>query len=252
MVNMSKGQFGGDDVVLDQETGERTRIRSHPMFRDFCAIAERHIEAKRQAQADEVQYKQDKRRRTFIILTVTIGFVLLAAGGAVAAYFLTRKPKIQEKLVYREKKGQDLESLIKGIDITWKKEPEDQAARRRKYGVKRRGKTGPSSDDDVTYLGDATKEGGDALLTTSAVQRVMQSNFNKLTPCIYEELRRTPSLRQVNIDFGIRGSGKVDRVVVNSQQGGPFVGCILTRMQRIQFPKFDGTLTRASFSMSLK
>jgi hypothetical protein len=163
-----------------------------------------------------------------------------------------RKTETREKIVYRDKKGQDLESLIKGIDITWKKEPEDQATRRRKYAVKRRGKTGPSSTDDVTYLGDANKDGGDALLTTAAVQRVMQSNFNKLTPCMYEELRRNSSLRQVNIDFGIRGSGKVDRVVVNNQQSGPFVGCILTRMQRIQFPSFDGTMTRASFSMSLK
>ncbi len=252
MTQMSKGQFGGDDVVLDQDTGERARIRTHPIFRDFCAVVERHLEAKHAAQAEEVQQKQDKRRRTVIILTVTIGLVLLGAGGAVAAYFLTRKPQIQERLVYRDKKGQDLESLIKGIDITWKKEPEDQAARRRKYGVKRRGKTGPSSNDDVTYLGDATKEGGDALLTTAAVQRVMQSNFNKLTPCLYEEMRRNPSVRQVNIDFGIRGSGKVDRVVVNNQQGGPFVSCILSRMQRIQFPSFDGTLTRASFSMGLK
>jgi serine/threonine-protein kinase len=252
MVQISKGQFSGDDLVLDQETGERARIRMHALLRDFCAVAEHHLESKRQAQDEEVQHKQDKRRRTVIILTVTIGLVLLGAGGAVAAYFLTRKPQIQERLVYRDKKGQDLESLIKGIDITWKKEPEDQAARRRKYGVKRRGKAGPTSDDDVTYLGDANKEGGDALLTTAAVQRVMQTNFTKLTPCMYEELRRTPSLRQVNIDFGIRGSGKVDRVVVNSQQGGPFVSCILSRMQRIQFPKFDGTLTRASFSMSLK
>lgn len=253
MTQMSKGQFGGDDVVLDQETGERGRLRTHPMLRDFCALVERHLEAKQQAQAEEVQQKQDKRRRTMIILTVTIGLVLIGAGGAVAAYFMYyRKTETREKIVYRDKKGQDLESLIKGIDITWKKEPEDQAARRRKFGVKRRGKAGPASNDDVTYLGDATKEGGDALLTTAAVQRVMQSNFNKLTPCIYEEIRRSPGMRQVNIDFGIRGSGKVDRVVVNSQQGGPFVSCILSRMQRIQFPPFDGTLTRASFSMSLK
>jgi serine/threonine-protein kinase len=251
MLNMSKGQFGPDDIVLDQESGERTRIRTHPQLRDFCVVLEKHLEADRMVRAEQSQQQRDKRRRTILVVTITSCLMVLGAGGAVTVYYLRKDPETREKIVYREKQS-DLDKLLKNIDVNWRKEPEDQAARRRKYGVKRRGKTGPASNDDVTYLGDATKEGGDALLTPAAVQRVMQSNFNRLIPCVYEELRRTPSMRQVNIDFGVRGTGVVSSVNVNGQAGGPLVSCILTKMQRIQFPKFDGTLTRASFSMSLK
>jgi hypothetical protein len=56
----------------------------------------------------------------------------------------------------------------------------------------------------------------------------------------------------VNIDFVVRGSGKVSAVKVNGQRGGPFPGCVLSRMQGFGFPKFNGTKTIASWSMSMR
>jgi len=250
MRQMLKGQFTGDDILLDQETGNRGRVRQHPELREFCVIAERHVEAERSARAEQEQQQQDKKRRARLIVVIVLGLAVIGGGAGVAAYYYLRKPTTLERIVYKEK-ANDPANLGK-IEITWKQEPQDQAARRKKYAVKRPKKKGGPESDDVTYLGDASKEGGDALLTQAAVQRVMQNNFTKLTSCVYEERRRTPSLRQVNIDFGIRGSGMVSSVTVNGQSGGPFVGCILAKMQRITFPPFDGTLTRASFSMSLR
>ena len=63
--------------------------------------------------------------------------------------------------------------------------------------------------EDVTYLGDASKGGGDELLSQKAVQSVMRSNFSKLTGCVQQEWRRNRGLRGVNIDFGVQGSGQV-------------------------------------------
>jgi serine/threonine-protein kinase len=253
MQQMGKGQFSGDDTVLDQETGERARIRTHPLFRDFCVALDRHLEAERVVKAEAAQHQSDRRRRTMLILIGAGAFIVLGVGGAITAYYLAKKPETRERIVFREKAG-DLENLMKGIDITWKAEPPDQAARRKKIRARRpKGKgVAGSGSDDVQYLGDATKEGGDGLLSESVVQRVMQTNFRKLVPCVYEELRRNPGMRQINIDFGVRGSGMVSSATVNGQAGGPFVGCILAKMQHIAFPKFDGTLTRASFSMTLK
>ena len=94
--------------------------------------------------------------------------------------------------------------------------------------------------------------GGDELLSQSVVQRVMRQNFGKITPCVMSEYRRNASLTSVIIAFGIKGSGNVGSVAVNGKTSGPFHSCVARRMRRISFPKFDGSLTRASFSMSLK
>ena len=112
-------------------------------------------------------------------------------------------------------------------------------------------KKGPGGED-VTYLGDATKEGGDDLLSQRVVQQVMAQSFSKLKPCVMQAARREPSLRQVVIEFGVRGTGHVATVKVNGKAGGPFQSCIFSRMQSIKFPSFDGQLTRAIFSMNLQ
>ncbi len=252
MRQMLKGQFTGDDMVLDQETGERSRIMAHPLLREFSSLAARHVATEKAVKAEQEQQQQDKRRRTVIVLAVTLTLAVLGAGAVLAAYFLYfRKPKTLEKVVYRDKEG-DPELKIKGIDITWKNEPPDQAARRKKLSKRKGGRKGVAGGDDVTHLGDASQEGGDALLSQAQIQGVMQSNFRKLTRCVYEEIRRSPGLRDVSIDFAIRGNGRVSSVTVNGQSGGPFAGCVLAQMMKIKFPSFDGTLTRASFSMSLK
>jgi len=251
MREMKRGQFSGDDVVLDQETGERNRIRALPELRHFTMLVEKHLEASRMFQAEQQQHKEDKRRRAFIFTIVAISLVVLGVAAAITAYYLTKEPETREKIVYRDKKGDD---LIKGIEITWKAEPQEQARKRKKYrrrrarAAKKAGKAG----SDVTYLGDATHGGGDAVLSPGVIQQVMNKNFKKLTPCVYQEVRRSPSLRTVAIDFGIRGSGKVSSVKVNGKVTGPFHACLLARMQRLKFPAFDGSLTRASFSVNIK
>lgn len=96
-----------------------------------------------------------------------------------------------------------------------------------------------------------SKEGGDALLTQRAVQRVMAQNFPKLKGCVIQAVRANPGLKAVLIEFGIRGTGSVKSVKVNGYSAGAFHSCISRKMRTISFPKFDGQLTRASFSMNL-
>jgi hypothetical protein len=247
-----KQEFSGDDVVVDQETGERSRIRNHPMFRDFIVQLERHLESKRADAAELQRMHQDKRRRTILIVIVLISLAVLGAGGAITAYYMTREPETRERIVYRER--DNLGKLLKGIDITWKAEPTEQANHRRRL-LKRKRVRRPGAkagSDDVTHLGDATQEGGDALLSQKAVQGVMAQSFGKLKGCVVQEARRNPSMRQVVIEFGIRGTGSVSSVKVNGKSSGPFHSCLFARMQTIKFPTFDGQITRAVFSMNLQ
>jgi hypothetical protein len=55
---------------------------------------------------------------------------------------------------------------------------------------------------------------------------------------------------EMSVDFVIRGTGKVSAVKVNGQKSGSFAQCVLGRMPT--FPKFNGSKTIASWSMSVR
>ncbi len=248
-----KQAFSGDDMVVDQETGERNRIRNSPQFRDFIIHLERFLEHRRIREAESERISRDRRRRTILIIVVLVISLGLIGGLGVTWMYLSKEPETKERIIYREKQ-ENLGKMIKEIAITWKKEPEEQAKKRRRIARKRRGRKAGSKGvaDNVTHLGDATKEGGDALLSQKVVQGVMAQNFNKLRLCVLQEVQRNSSLRQVLINFGVRGTGAVSSVEVNGKTSGPFHACIDRKMQTIKFPAYDGQLTRASFSMNLK
>ena len=249
-----KRQFSPDDMVLNKETGDVTRIRNHALLREFIVHLESHFAHKEADSLAEARLDKDKRRRTVTVLFVAMALIVLGAGGAVAAWFLTKDPEIEERIVYREKEA-DIDKLINGMEITWKKEPPQKKRKKRRRRPRRKSAGGAAATkggESVTYLGDATKEGGDERLTQPVIQRVMQKNFRKLIPCFLAARRADSSLREVNIDFGIKGSGRVNSAKVNGKGGGGLQSCILSRMKTIKFPSFDGALTPASFSMSLK
>ncbi|MSP62467.1 MAG: AgmX/PglI C-terminal domain-containing protein [Myxococcales bacterium] len=105
---------------------------------------------------------------------------------------------------------------------------------------------------DVTNLGDVNEEGGDETLGGDVVQKVMSSNFGVLKGCVLEEKRRNPGMRNVEMDFIIKGSGLVSAVKVNGETKTPFSSCMYAKMQSVNFPKFNGSQTHASFSLALK
>jgi hypothetical protein len=80
----------------------------------------------------------------------------------------------------------------------------------------------------------------------------MTQNFKVLVGCVKEERSRNSSLHNVDMDFIIKGSGQVSAVKVNGQTAGAFASCMYGKMQTVSFPKFNGSKTHASFSLSLK
>ena len=64
------------------------------------------------------------------------------------------------------------------------------------------------------------------------------------------ERHKNASVSTMSVDFVIRGTGKVSAVKVNGQKGGSFASCVLGRMPT--FPKFNGSKTIASWSMSMQ
>jgi hypothetical protein len=88
---------------------------------------------------------------------------------------------------------------------------------------------------------------GDQTLEDDQIQNTMMANYRRLIPCI----AHAPGMSNLAIDFVVRGTGKVSAVKVNGQKSGALPGCVLSRMQTFSFPKFDGSKTIASWSMSL-
>jgi hypothetical protein len=102
-------------------------------------------------------------------------------------------------------------------------------------------------------MGDVTAaSGGDETLDDGVIQRVMMGNYRSLIPCLMAEKHKNPGLTEMSIDFVVRGTGKVSAVKVNGQRGGGFPSCVLGRMQSFNFPKFHGSKTIASWSMSVR
>lgn len=249
-----EGQFGGDDMVKDQETGQSARLRTLPNLREFLILVDRHRASTLQQKEEMQRWEKEKKRRTMTIVVVAISLLVLGAGGAVAAYLMTRDPETRERIVYRDKTDEALLKLLNKLEITFKtQEPEnpESKAKRVKRRVRKSGAPAGAEGEEVTYLGDANEEGGDARLTPNQVQQVMQANYKHLIPCVMGELKRNGGLKRVDIDFGIRGTGFVENAKVNGQTSGPFHACILAKMKTFKFPSFAGSLTPASFFLSL-
>ncbi|MCK5800653.1 MAG: protein kinase [Deltaproteobacteria bacterium] len=248
---MYKGQFSGDDIIVDQETSERTPIRKHPLLVEFTQVLERHQQQQNAARNAVDAGLREKRRRAVLVTIITVSLILASGIGFSVWYFVLRTPpETKDRIVYRDRPGGKL-----SIKVAFNKEDSDQAKKRRAWKRRRhkRKKKGASSGtgSDVTYLGDATKAGGDALLTQHVIQQVMGKNINRLAACVQQQYRRQPSLRKVTIAFGVKGSGHVSYSKVNGQSSGPFQACIARKMHGIHFPKYDGAMTRASFTMTL-
>ncbi len=81
------------------------------------------------------------------------------------------------------------------------------------------------------------------------IEETMMHHYRGLVPCLMSERKHNPGLSEMSLDFVVRGSGKVSAVKVNGQKGA-FASCVLSRMP--MFPKFNGSKTIASWSMSMR
>jgi hypothetical protein len=245
---IDKGQILGDHTIVDMENGERRRVREHPLLRDLVTQAEGKNEATRQAAVAEATARA--HRRNVLTLLAAIA-VLLVVGGGVAAYGYYVKNWFGERVVYRDRyKERDAEELLKGIEISMKVDPPVPKGERKHHRAG--GGKGSGEFSDVTNLGDATEGGGDETLGQDVVQHVMASNFGVLKGCVLEEKRRDHGLTHVDMDFIIRGTGQVSAVRVNGSETTSFHACMFAKMQTVNFPKFNGSRTHASFSLALK
>ena len=239
MAQIERGAFKADHIIVDIESGERKKIKDHPLLGEFALDADRKLEQMRRAQAEQAHehVERKKGRATRLIL----GTVVIALAGGLAFYITQRKAAEDDPLSMRIA-DDDVEAFIQNARFEFTK---------KKPSVTRRGGKGDDFSNNVS-LGDVSQGGGDDILSESVVQRVMMQNYRKLVPCIMTERKHNPGLADVDLEFVVLGSGKVSAVRVNGQRSGPFPQCLLGRMQSFGFPSFNGKKTLAAWSMSMR
>jgi serine/threonine protein kinase len=244
---IQRGEIIGEHMIVDSDTGARKKVKDFPALREFTKTSERNREQNRRAAAEQRQESVDKKKKTVTVLFTLI--FLVAAVGLVGFFVWTRKADEGTKLASRSEDA-EVDAFLKDVKVSFQKA---QVAKRGSGGHHAGG--GSKADDaefnNDTNFGDASKyaSAGDETLDDGVIEETMMHHYRGLVPCLMSERKHNPGLSEMSLDFVVRGNGKVSAVKVNGQKGG-FASCVLSRMPT--FPKFNGSKTIASWSMSMR
>jgi hypothetical protein len=245
---IERGEISGEHMIVDSDSGARKKVKDFPALKEFTKRAERRLEQQRRAHAERAHESVEKKKS--VVTFVVVGSALLAVLGGVGLYVVSRKASEGGKLESREEE-REVDAFLKGVKLNFATAHVAKRAAGHRPGAGSGG--GDAEFNNDANLGDVTKGGGgDETLDDGVIQKVMMGNYRSLVPCILQERHHSAGLSDVNIDFVVRGTGKVSAVKVNGQRGGGFAGCVLSRMQGFGFPKFNGSKTIASWSMSMR
>jgi hypothetical protein len=240
MAQMEKGIFNGDHFIVDADSGDRQKIKEHPQLAEFTRVVERKLEAQRRTRAEQAHEHSERRKgRWFIAI---IGLALIAVGTGLFFYLKNRKAAEVDVLASRVSEA-DIDKFLNGVKVQF-------AQPKRAGGTRRVGGGVAGRAEDFTNdmnLGDVTKEGDDAILDETTIDRVMRAHYRRLVPCAM-----AGGIRTVEIDFVIQPTGRVKAVQVNGQRRGAMPVCVLNQMQSFGFPSYKGKNTIASWSMSFR
>ncbi|HEY6477199.1 MAG TPA: hypothetical protein VI456_11505, partial [Polyangia bacterium] len=243
---IARGEIVGEHMIVDSDTGARKKVKDFPALGEFTKTSERHREQNRRAAAEQKMESSDKKKRAVTVFLSTI-FLLVAAGG-VFFFVWTRKADDGTKLASRSEDA-EVDAFLKDVKLSF------QSAHAVKRGSGGHHASGSKADDaefnNDANFGDASKyaSAGDETLDDGMIEETMMHHYRGLVPCLMAERKHNPGMTEMSLDFVVRGSGKVSAVKVNGQKGA-FASCVLSRMPT--FPKFNGSKTIASWSMSMR
>jgi hypothetical protein len=242
---IQRGEIIGEHMIVDSDTGTRSKVKDFAPLRDFARHSERQIEQNRRAHAEIKHEKSEKAKRAFTVLIASVALLAIAGGGG--WYVLTRKAADKTTLAERSEDA-EIDAFLKDVKLSFQK------ASTVKHGGAHRGGAvaGDGDFSNDANFGDASKHGsgGDELLDDQVIEETMMKHYRGLVPCLMQERHKNPGVSEMSVDFVVRGTGKVSAVKVNGQKSGSFANCVLGRMPT--FPKYNGNKTIASWSMSMR
>jgi serine/threonine protein kinase len=246
---ISRGEILSEHLLIDMESGSRQKIKDFPLLRDFAKSSERQLAQSRRAAAEQRQEKTDKRKSIFTLFFVLTA--VIAVVGGIVFYVWTRKEGDDTKIASRTDDA-DIDAFLKDVKLSFQRATVAKRSSGSSGGGHHASSGADSEFNNDSNFGDASKYGqvtGDETLDDGTIEDTMMHHYRGLVPCLMAERKHNPGLTQMSLDFVVRGNGKVSAVKVNGQKGS-FASCVLGRMPT--FPKFNGTKTIASWSMSMR
>ena len=238
---IEKGTVSAEHNILDNETGDRRRVADHPligkMAREWTA---KHAELDRQMkdQSERAKHRDSVLKLLSGIFATLV--VLGVIGGGLYWKFGTKPPPVIVK------GPQFTEDPLLGLSIALKVDP--PPPKKAHTGKKKGPKNGAFDDSQTMDMSD-----NQDTLSAEDIDRVMKQKFTLLAGCLREEAARNPKVKDINLEFIVKGNGSVSSVRVNSETSSPVASCVFAKMQAIQFPECKTcTKTHAAFSLKLK
>ena len=250
---LNVGDFSGDDLTFNTDTGERKALREWPEFRDFILQRE-HQDTTAAEQAARVNAHRSEKRSSamkWLIAASLIGLVVISVGG----FLLSRSSDI------REAASTELGDLFKLGKITTGEAGllPDPPVKRRKRGssaappAKRNGGFFSYNEamSQAMEIGDASQGGGEGRLTGSQVASVMNRNLNRFYgKCVIPEVKSGGKPGNVKVDLAIAGNGSVMGTTVHGGSAG-FQGCMGQQIKSVRFPTFGAPRMGARYSFTV-
>ncbi len=239
-------QIEPQHVMIDNENGQRGRVDDHPLLHDLVMAAVQRRDDARRANAEHHVVTADKRKGTTLYAVIGVGVIALVVGGYFIVEAVKGGDKKKQTAEIASLETSELNFTIKLADQP-KRPPRDPNRKAGPRVPRAAGSSGGGGGfDEALDLGSAEDGEESETLANSDINPVLQRYGGKLGRCL-----GGGNGRHANIEFIIKGNGKVSAVRVNGQEGGPLTTCIRGSMTAMQFPTFNGPRTRASFDISL-
>ena len=250
---LNVGDFSGDDLTMNTDTGERRKLREWPDFRELILQREHQdtVAAERAARVNAHRAEKRSSAMKWLIAAAVIGAASIAIGG----FLLSRSSGA------RELADMELDDLFKLGKITTGEAGllPDPPAKRRKRSTggapAKRSSGGFTSYDDAmsraVEIGDASQGGGEGRLTGGQVAGIMNRNLNRFySKCVMPEVRSGGKPGTVKVDLAIAGSGSVMGATVYGGSAS-FQGCMGQQIKTVRFPSFGAPRMGARYTFKV-
>lgn len=228
-----------DDSVVDIDSGKRIKIKVHPLFKELTQEVVRRREALRRAEAECATETTEKRKSRVILIGAIIAVAVIALGvGSVLIYQgITKKKKGMSK------RGGDGDSDYIGSA----EDPTGMKHRRGRRG-RRSGRRGGGHGLDMEVAGMDSynfggMHGGQERLSPSVIRSIIDRRKNRVGNCMVNA-----GSKSIRVTVHVRGNGKLGYVGTSPKSAAR---CVRRALSGLRFPKFNGSVTKGSYYLSM-
>jgi len=238
---IAAGDIRPQDTVVEQDTGKRSKVKSHPLLKDFTKEVVRRKEAQRRAEAEVSTEAVERRKKRVLVLGVVaaVGVIAVAVGSILIYQGIARK-----KSGPTERGGDELS--YQGSD-------EDPSGMRKKgrRGRRWRGRRGRRGSVGLNRKVAASESfdfgggsmGGRERLSAGVIKSVIDKRRNRVGNCMVKV-----GAKRISVFVQVKGSGKLAYVSAKPKSA---TRCVRRALAGLRFPKFNGKLTQGNYSLSM-